>query len=105
MHAIRRSDSNVQVRKEERRTYTFDAFMLFYAQQKAAQLAPPFSNTTAVILRVRTISTAAASIRPTWCSCSIEPLLMRMALMPSVVSESTDWPIKNRRFTCKVGVV
>ncbi len=39
---------------------------------------------------------------PTWCSCSIEPLLMRMALMPSVVSESTDWPIKNRRFTCTV---
>lgn len=37
----------------------------------------------------------------TWCRCSIEPRLMRMALMPSVVSESTDWPIKNRRFTCR----
>ena len=36
----------------------------------------------------------------TWCSCSIEPRLMRIALMPSVVSESTDWPIKNRRLTC-----
>lgn len=29
----------------------------------------------------------------------MEPLLIRIALMPSVVSESTDCPIKNRRFT------
>lgn len=30
----------------------------------------------------------------------MEPRLIRIALMPSVVSKSTDCPIKNRRLTC-----